>query len=52
MNKLNLTLRESTPPCHLIIDFDKLVKEMSTDQIISLPDNGILRAAAKNGFGF
>jgi len=51
MNELSTTLRDS-PPCNLTIDFDKLVEEMSAEQIASLPDNSILRAAAKNGFGF
>ena len=48
---LSTTLRDSIP-CDLIIDFDKLVKEMSAEQIADLPDNSILRAAAKNGRGF
>ena len=44
MNELNLTLVDSVS-YDLIIDFEKLVSEMSSEQIAALPDSSILLAA-------
>ena len=52
MKELDTKLRDSVP-CNLKMDLDKLVEEMTPEQIAALPDGSILRAVyfAKNRLG-